>query len=197
MSLKGIREYLPPWANPKVVTEVTRTRSVFQVILEEHGRLMKVGDEVFGGINVVNSGVGFNSVEVADFVHRLVCSNGMIRKVQHAGFRRIHLKGRETLTADLQIAFAAVVASIPVTLDAMQRSIEVPLGDPEKALLELPRKHGLTEEEFDAVQIAWEDEPGESLYELVNAITGAARASNLSQDSRLKLQIVAGKLLPA
>jgi len=47
------------------------------------------------------------------------------------------------------------------------------------------------------VKAAWPTEGGETLYHLINAITAGARSELLGVDSRLKLQILAGDLLPA
>lgn len=193
--VRNLRDHLPPWSDPTVVAEVTPTRMVAQVVLEEHRRLMNVGDEVFGGINLGNSEVGFASVDVTPFTHRLVCTNGMVVKASQAGYRRVHLKGTTGLSDELRVAFIHAIAGIPAALEAMRKARELPL--PPRALETLPTRHGLTQNEHEAVKIAWEEEQGDSLYALLNSITGAARSNLLPLESRLKLQTLAGDLLPA
>jgi hypothetical protein len=194
--VRQLLDYLPTNGATEAKVVVTPTKMVCQVILPQHNRLMAVGDEVFGGLNLMNSEVGFASVEVATFLHRLVCSNGMIVREGVSSFRRIHLKNRESLVEEIHGAFANATDYIPRALSSMQQAVEVPLEDPESTIERLPRRYGLTQDEHEAVKVAWEEEQGSTLYNVINAITGGARNPDLSLDSRLRLESLAGDLLP-
>jgi hypothetical protein len=73
---------------------------------------------------------------------------------------------------------------------------EIGLEDPEGTLQRLPSRYGLTEHEHEAVKEAWKTEQGPTLYHVINAITGGARNKDLSTESVLRLQTLAGDLLP-
>jgi len=126
------------------------TRLVVQAILPEQRMAMNVGDEVFGGLTVQNSEVGFSSVIVSQYLHRLACTNGMIVQISGKSFRRIHLKRRESLAEEVREAFSKVIEGIPRSLSQMKESREVALPDPESSLSSLPRRFGLSEIEHDA-----------------------------------------------
>jgi len=181
----------------EAIVDLSATRMVCQVVLKEHRQLMTVGDETMGGIHLINSEVGFASIEVARFVFRLVCNNGLIVRQASHSFKRIHLKRCESLQEELRRAFSKVVEGLPRSLESMRSAMEVPLEDPESSLERLPRRYGLTEAEHEAVKAAWQQEQGGTLYHLINSITGAARSEELSTDSRLRLETLAGDLLPA
>ncbi len=176
---------------------LSETRLVCQVLLKEHRQLMAPGDEVLGGITLANSEVGFASLEVAQFLHRLVCSNGLIVRVAGESLRRIHLKNRVSLVNEVFAALSSVVEGLPRSLESMRNAREVALPDPSSTLDALPRRYGLSEDEHSAVRAAWQEEQGDTLYHLINALTGAARNEMLSTESALRLQTLAGDLLPA
>lgn len=80
---------------------------------------------------------------------------------------------------------------VPVSNVDLVRRLASSLGDPAKALEDLPRRHGLTEAEHEAVKAAWAGEQGPTLYNLVNSLTGAAKSDALPVESRLHLQALA------
>ena len=73
--------------------EVTERRLYLKVTFPQIEAQVKVGDVVRSGILISNSEVGLGSYQVAPFLERLICVNGMV--VNEMGNRRAHV-GRAT-----------------------------------------------------------------------------------------------------
>lgn len=75
--------------NLRVVSaDLTETKLYIKAICSDLRQEVKEGDVVEAGIVISNSEVGDGAVRISDFIHRLVCSNGMIQK---QAIRRHHV----------------------------------------------------------------------------------------------------------
>ena len=72
--------------------EVTERKLYIKAVMHSLQREVKTGDIVEAGVWITNSEIGFGQFEVAPFIHRLVCLNGM--KVNDAKFGKRHVGTR-------------------------------------------------------------------------------------------------------
>ena len=73
--------------------------------------------------------------------------------------------------------------------------MESPVDDPIKTIESFNRQFGLNEDERQAVEWAWPQEAGDTMFSVVNAYTRAAQFAGLSAESSYKLQRVGGNVL--
>jgi hypothetical protein len=73
--------------------------------------------------------------------------------------------------------------------------MESPVDDPMKTIESFNRQFGLNEDERKAVEWAWPQEAGDTMFAVVNSYTRAAQFSELSAESSHKLQRVGGNVL--
>ena len=74
-------------------------------------------------------------------------------------------------------------------------SMESPVDDPMKTIESFNRQFGLNEDERKAVEWAWPQEAGDTMFSVVNSYTRAAQFKGLSAESSYKLQRVGGNVL--
>ena len=74
-------------------------------------------------------------------------------------------------------------------------SMESPVDDPLKTIESFNRQFGLNENERKAVEWAWPQEAGDTMFAVVNSYTRAAQFTGLSAESSYKLQRVGGNVL--
>ena len=73
--------------------------------------------------------------------------------------------------------------------------MESPVDDPLKTIESFNRQFGLNEDERKAVEWAWPQEAGDTMFDVVNSYTRAAQFAWLSAESSYKLQRVGGNVL--
>jgi hypothetical protein len=73
--------------------------------------------------------------------------------------------------------------------------MESPVDDPMKTIESFNRQFGLNEDERKAVEWAWPQEAGGTMFAVVNSYTRAAQFKGLSAESSYKLQRVGGNVL--
>ena len=67
--------------------------------------------------------------------------------------------------------------------------------DPAPVIERLTKRYGFDELEQDAIWRAFHQEPGKTLFHIINGVTGAANNHSLSLESRQKCQEVGGRIL--
>lgn len=195
--------------------EVTETRMYLKVAYPGLEREVRKGDVVQAGFIVSNSEVGQGSLEVAPFVKRLVCLNGM--KVDEFGQKRYHagrsqgdsdaaieLYRDETLMADDRAFFMKVADTVrgvlsPAKFDkivarltaATSQKLE---GSPVAAVEVLAGRLGLIEDEKNSVLRHLINGGDLSAYGMVQAITEASKEVT-SYDRATELENFGGQIL--
>lgn len=148
---------------------------------------------VYRGFSIGNSEVGLSSLTIAGFVLRLVCTNGLIAREKMAEFSRRHV------SEDLLDHFPKVLANATSNVDAQRRrltfSLESPVRDPAVTLRSFSKQFQLATEEQEAVDWAWPQEEGPTMFHVVNTFTRAAQHPSLVADSAYRLQRVGGTIL--
>jgi len=77
----------------------------------------------------------------------------------------------------------------------MRLSIESKVDDPRASIITFGRRFGLTSEETQEVQTAWDCEPGYTLWAVIQAFTSAAKANHLSAEQAFRFQRTGGMIL--
>lgn len=156
-------------------------------------------DRVFVGIHLANSEVGFRAVTVDAVVWRLVCLNGLVRRVAGKSLlrqRHIHVSdGRFTSLLEDAVGQATVVAA--GFIEQMAHATRTFVPNPEGAIARLGEAWNLSRQTQEYITLALLGEPKtgqqDTLYGLVNALTNAAQ--RLPVDDRFHLETLASLLL--
>jgi len=150
------------------------------------------GDRFRPGVSISNSEVGLASLSVSAFILRLVCTNGMVSKTElSASYRHVSTK--------ILNEFPVILDKVSVELGKQRHqigiSMESPVDDPVKTIESFNKQFQLNENERQAVEWAWPQEAGVTMFSVVNAYTRAAQFAGLSAESSYKLQRVGGNVL--
>ena len=150
------------------------------------------GDRITPGLSICNSEVGVSSLKIAAFYLRLVCTNGLIAKTQVAvAYRHISRK----ILDDMPAVFAQVAQQQLRQQDQFRLSMASRVEDPSATIQAFNRQFQLAEQEQEAVNWGWGWEPGQTMFNIINAYTRAAMFSGLAAASSYRLQSVGGQIL--
>jgi hypothetical protein len=150
------------------------------------------GDKFRPGISISNSEVGLASLSIAAFLLRLVCTNGMVSKTQiSASYRHVSTK--------ILDEFPQVMDKVSYELGAQKQkvglSMESKVDDPLKTIDSFNRQFNLNQPQKEAVEWAWPQETGDTMFVVVNTYTRAAQFKGLSAENSYQLQRVGGNIL--
>jgi hypothetical protein len=150
------------------------------------------GDRITPGISVSNSEVGLASLSISCFFLRIVCVNGMISKTEiGASYRHVSYKILEE--------FPQVLEKVSMELGAQRSkfllSTESKVDDPHATMLSFNRQFQMGKEEQEAVEWAWPQEMGDTMFNIIQAYTRAAQYEGLSAESSYRLMKVGGNIL--
>jgi hypothetical protein len=156
----------------------------------------QVGD-VWGGLLVRNSGVGFASLLMILHLTRLLCLNGMtaplpdalLLRRRHRGFQETtFLNGLRVQAADLPDELGRGVERLLLSEERHVESVEAEVGG-------ILRDHRLPARLLPQVMQAYGREPTPSAFGISQALTFAAQS--LAPEERLELEQAAGRYLAA
>ena len=154
------------------------------------------GDRLCVGIHISNSEVGLRACTVDALVYRVICSNGLIRKVNSRSLlRQRHLfVSSEKFAALLGEALREALVVAAGFLEQMALAVRTPVPDPIHAVAVLGDAWGLSQSVRDQVLFALHGEAAaESAYGLVNAFTEVAQ--RLPGEGRYDLETLASTLI--
>ena len=188
---------------------LTETHLHISLVFQSAQGYVKPGDPVRYGIMLANSEVGMGSLSVWSFIHRLVCSNGLVvTEADGPSVRRVHIgKRMEDLTKlpsdrEVWLEYGDVVRTtadsrrLPQILHRLQIAAQTPVMDaPEDAVEKMAKKFQLTKDEGERVLSRYTAGNDLSTWGLVNAITEAAKDAE-SVQRRVEMQTIGGRLLP-
>jgi hypothetical protein len=195
--------------------EVTDKKLYIKAVMHSLQREVKKGDIVEAGLWISNSEIGYGVFEVAPFIHRLVCLNGM--KVNDAKFGKRHVGTRadvndttysilsqETLQADdkafmlkardvVQAAFNEKVfdSHVDKLRDTTDRQIT---GKVVKAVEVLGQTTGLLQNEQEGILNKLISGADLSQYGMVQAVTAYSQDVD-SYDRASELEELGGKIV--
>ena len=188
---------------------LTDTHLHISLVFQSAQGYVKPGDPVRYGVMLTNSEVGMGSLAAWAFIHRLVCSNGLVvTEADGPSVRRVHLGKRiEDITKlpsdrEVWLEYGDVVRNtadnrrLPTILHRLQIAAQSPVMDaPEDAVEKLAKRFQLTKDEGERVLRQYVAGQDLSTWGLVNAVTEAAKESESIQ-RRVELQTIGGRMLP-
>ena len=154
-----------------------------------HGPL----DEIIPGIVFTNSEVGLIAFTIESFFYRLVCTNGLISvaKTKGSRFKHISNRGLENFPETLSM----VIEDSARNQDGFILSRQSHVDNPMASIETFSRRFGLSQNEAEIVKKAFVQEPGESLFHVINAFTAAAKAEGLATADVYKFEKAGGQIL--
>jgi hypothetical protein len=165
------------------------------VKLPEYAKSFDVAlkDTVIPGLSIGNSETGFLSFCIECYYLRLVCTNGMVVPVSAGQSRFKHVSRK---------AFEALPETILQVSDSSNRqqskmviSVNTPVPEPLRTIDSFNKRFGLTQAESEMVKASFAQEPGETLWSVIQAFTGAAKTPDLSVEVSYRLERVGGQVL--
>jgi hypothetical protein len=149
-------------------------------------------DRIVPGISVANSEVGILAFSIEAYFYRLICSNGLISTVSVASrFRHVSRKAVEEFPDTLR----QVVYESERNQGRFAISTQSRLDNPLMTIGSFNRQFNITKKEAEAVQQAWEIEPGMTMFHVLGAYTRAAHDPGLSAEECYKLERIGGLIL--
>src|SRR5210317_2447662 len=142
------------------------------------------GDKFKPGISISNSEVGLASLSIAAFILRLVCTNGMVSKTEiSASYRHVSTK--------ILDEFPATMDKVSLELGAQKHkiglSMESSVDNPMSTIENFNRQFNLNQLQKDAVEWAWPQEMGDTMFAVVNTYTKALQMDGLPTESSYRL----------
>jgi hypothetical protein len=160
------------------------------------GREVLPDDRLMVGIHLANSEVGLRAVTVDALVFRLVCTNGLIRRLNHKSLlkqRHIHVD-EARFGGMLQDAIQEAVIVAAGFIEQMALAIKIPVPAPDKAIDLLGQMWNLPKSTVEMVKFTLMGEAkAETLYGLVNALTQSAQ--RLGIEERVELETLSSVLI--
>ena len=150
------------------------------------------GDKIVPGISVSNSEVGILAFSIEAYFYRLVCSNGLISKTSVASkFKHISRRALEEFPNVLQ----EVIYESDQGRSRFEISTRSEVDDPLATIGSFNKQFLITKTEAQAIEQAWQVEPGRTMFHVINAYTRAAQAPELETEESHKLEKVGGLIL--
>jgi hypothetical protein len=152
----------------------------------------EIGDILQVGVDIVNSEVGFSSLNIASLLWRLVCTNGMRRVSAGETFiqRHIYLDS-ETFYNNMTFAIHTAIENGILMMKNFAESKKIVLIRPLESIQVVADKYELSDAIVEKAQENWEHDA--TVYGLINSFTAAARGMN--NENRLELERTANKML--
>jgi hypothetical protein len=154
----------------------------------------EVGD-VWGCLLLRNSGVGFASLLITSFLHRLVCRNGLTAPLPDAVLlrqRHRHLDGAK-IDALLIEKFASLPGRLQRGAELLAASRDRRVDDVSIAIRQLLEARRLSVKLLAPILAAYDREPHASAFGVAQALTLAAQ--KFSPEVRLDLERTAGEFV--
>ena len=156
------------------------------------------GDDLLCGIHVANSEVGRRAVTVDALVYRLVCQNGLIRRVKGRSLlhqRHVHLSAPRFREA-LEGAVLGALEEAGRFVEQIRTAARTPVPNLQAVLASLGRQEALSKSFLEAVEQSLKSELSgqqETVWGLANGLTQAGQG--LSPDGRYAVEALAGRLI--
>lgn len=150
------------------------------------------GDKMKSGLSLSNSEVGIAALSISAFILRLVCTNGMISST-HVAEKYKHISRK--ILDEFPEVLERVSRELANQKNRFLLSLNSKVAHPENTIKSFNRQFALGKTEQDAVEWAWPQEAGDTMFHIVNTYTRAAQFENLPSESSFKLQKTGGNIL--
>ena len=186
----------------RIIRADVTTRSTSYVI--GVGRPFRPGDnqvgDIFGGIHIQNSSVGFASLSMTLHLTRLICTNGMCVPLKDAEILRCrHTSGLSI--ERIQMVVGSKFQEIPGQLrragQVLQSSREHLIDNVEETITGILQRAHLPRKLVEPLMVAFNREPHPSAFGVAQAMTDAQTLAQLQirPEERLQLEQAAGNYL--
>ncbi len=174
-----------------------------QLALDEEMMLVKVpeyhnsflvseNDKIVPGICIANSEVGILALSIEAFYYRLVCTNGLISKTKvDARYKHISRKVMD----EFPMVLEGVISQSRYGHDRFRISAQTAVDNPENSIEAFARQFQIPQEQTEIIKHAYYQEPGATMFHVINAFTRAAQHSVLSATDSYQLEKTAGTIL--
>jgi hypothetical protein len=167
-----------------MVVKVPEYARAFEVVIR---------DTIVPGLSFGNSETGLLSFCIECYYLRLVCTNGMVVPVSAGQSRFKHISRK---------AFEALPETILQVSDTSNRqqakmviSVNTPVPEQLRTIDSFNRRFELTQAEGEMVKASFAQEPGGTMWSIIQAYTGAAKAPDLFVEAAFRLERVGGQIL--
>jgi hypothetical protein len=154
----------------------------------------RAGDVITTGVHITNSETGYRAVHVDALVHRLVCTNGLVRAESGGRTTLRHTGQVDRLKDYMARAIRDARDNAHRLAQEFRASVGRAVADPEELLRAYARDSDMTREQLQAALAAYALEPDRTLFGAVNAVTRAAQAEATFED-RYQLERLGAQLL--
>ncbi|MCA8937465.1 MAG: hypothetical protein KDB68_14815 [Planctomycetes bacterium] len=166
--------------------QVVRESPVYS--LADHGR-----EGLHRGLHLRNSEVGSARVQISTLVYRSICLNGLILSSGRWTYSRRHV-GKADVSDQVREAFDRALTLAGKAADGFLGTQGIQVVEPLKVIERIASRYELTKPEHEAANRAFEVEPGDTLYAVINSLTRAGNDDALALDSRHRLQELGGRI---
>jgi len=178
---------------PHTRVEFKISNEMLLLNIPDHSMMFKVlHDRMVPGCHFSNSEVGLVAYSCSVFYQRLICTNGLI-SADTIAVKTRHIK-RNALD-DFHATMEKVRRPAMAQEGKMRLSIESKVDDPKASIMTFGRRFGHTLEEIQEVHSAWDQEPGSTLWAVIQAFTYAAKGTHLSAEQAYRFQRTGGMIL--
>lgn len=174
--------------------ELSATMMMVQLLPPESQHATN-GFDLFGGITVTNSETGFAVVGLKAMIFRVICLNGLVLGGGASVVRRRHTRDASETLREFQQRASEAWSEAGETPDRFLAMRRIRVDQPQEALKRLQERHQLTSELAKEVDAAFEVEPGNTFFDLINAFTRAGNSTRLQLEDRAHLQELGGRIL--
>ena len=150
------------------------------------------GDQLIPGVSIINSETSCSSLQIRQFTYRIICQNGLIAKTEiQSSFRHVSRR----ILKEMPVIFENISHGLLKQRDQYRISVASIVEDRGSTLKSFSRQFKLSNKEIEAVQWAAPQEPGNSMFNIIQIFGRAAQFPGLKVESSFMLEKVAGDLL--
>ena len=151
------------------------------------------GDNIAPGINFVNSEVGQAAYSCGIFYQRLARPAGLIA-IDAVAARTRHSKNNALEGFETTLAKARRLA-LHNHLGKIGICLQKTLRNPRSGIVSFGKRFRLSNNDIRSIQRSWEEEPGHSLWHIIQAFARLAAGEYLAVEKAYRLQRIAGWIL--
>jgi len=185
--------------NPNLKVQYSLDHGMFLLKIPEFAKAFGVNssdgplDEIVPGLAFTNSEVGLIAFSIESYFYRLVCTNGMISvaKASSKKFKHISTKGLENFSQTV----SAVLDDSACNQNAFKLSRQSHVDNPMASIESFSRRFGLSQNEVEIVKNSFSQEPGDSLFHIINAFTASGKTEGLTTTDIYKFEKAGGQIL--
>ncbi len=185
-----IRAVYPP--ETRVYLRLSNEMMVLNIPFSQKAFAIK-GDNIATGINFSNSEVGLAAFSCGIFYERLARPNRFIA-TDAVAIRTRHIKNNalDDFKTTLEKAYRLALLGHP---GKIKTSLQSKVGNPKAGIVSFGKRFRLSSCDILSVQRSWEDEPGHTLWHVIQAFAKVAGGEYLPVEKVYRLQRIAGLIL--